>query len=341
MRPINKFRKPIFYKASGASRTNNDEENGGNRLPVPVEKGSFSDGADDADGIGLTRLDKDALAYEYICNQSKVFYDDADHSFSELEDETKSRDQGQDLINNESESNHNQNQNEDSIQVQPLSSSLSARVEMSEGIVMLEPHLAAYRKNLEEHRKDQRHHHHLHCDSNSGGERSSQDSNDHNEKTNNIPPQMLRVVRYFQFKWMKIRRALLRPPSKNEVGMGTRLLLAKELHEKGLLATAEIDILEQSLQSYDVDKNAATSNSVSTKRKGRKRQRSDSTSTDNNNDDSNHEDIYTGTMSNTEVCHALKISFSRLPLDTKIRSKTSAAFRHLKSTLQEYCERRT
>mmetsp|Transcript_9867 Transcript_9867/g.14834 ORF Transcript_9867/g.14834 Transcript_9867/m.14834 type:complete len:556 (+) Transcript_9867:34-1701(+) len=329
MRPINTFRNPNFYKVSRASRTN-DEENGGNRLPV--EKGSFNNGADD--GIDLIRLDKDALAYEYICNQSKAFYDDADHRFLELDDETKSRDERQGLTN-ERGSNHN----EDSIQVQPLSSSLSARVELSEGIVMLEPHLAAYRKILEENRKDQSHH--LHCDSNSGGEGSSQDSNDHHgESTNNIPPQMLRVVRFFQFKWMKIRRALLRPPSKNEVGIGIRFLLAKELHEKGLLATAEIDILEQSLQSCDIDKNAATSKSVSTKRKRRKLQRNDSASTDRNDDDSSYEEIHTGIMSNTEVCHALKISFSRLPLDTKIRSKTSAAFRLLKSTLQEYYERR-
>jgi len=67
-----------------------------------------------------------------------------------------------------------------------------------EGISMLEPHLAAFRKRMDEGPL-----HDTSIDDNSGV-----------DMTLDIPPQLLRVVRFFPFKWIPLKRALLRPSSK-------------------------------------------------------------------------------------------------------------------------------
>jgi len=77
-----------------------------------------------------------------------------------------------------------------------------------------------------------------------------------------IPPQLLRVVRFFRIRWPPLKRALLRPPERLpeeggdassaavvEVGSpALRLRLARALHARGLLSLAEVDELAAALE---------------------------------------------------------------------------------------------
>jgi hypothetical protein len=147
-------------------------------------------------------------------------------------------------------------------------------------ISMLEPHLAAFRKLLTDSRQE--------------GSITSF----------NIPPQLMRLVRFFPFKWSPIKRALLRPPGENEVGVSYRLSLARALHKKNLIATAEFEILEQVIHLNKIDGTHA-SNGTSRKR-GRNQ---------------------------VNIAHELKMAFSRLPLDLG----NQCSLRHLRSTVNDYC----
>ena len=160
-----------------------------------------------------------------------------------------------------------------------------AHADHNEGISMLEPHIAAFRKRMNE-------------DVYSGAQNDDGDDDD-SFLAHNIPPQLLRIVRFFPFKWVPLKRALLRPPStvrvrmfsirlfvliisfplrvltiplnallvKNEIGKTTRLSLAKALHQKKLIASAEFDLLEQSFYKYvaddDINDTNETASSVS------------------------------------------------------------------------------
>mmetsp|Transcript_8854 Transcript_8854/g.13395 ORF Transcript_8854/g.13395 Transcript_8854/m.13395 type:complete len:452 (-) Transcript_8854:292-1647(-) len=147
-------------------------------------------------------------------------------------------------------------------------------------ISMLEPHLAAFRKLLTDSRQE--------------GSITSL----------NIPPQLMRLVRFFPFKWTPIKRALLRPPGGNEVGVSYRLSLARALHKNNLIATAEFEILEQAVHLNKIGGTHA-SNGTSRKR-GRDQM---------------------------NIGHELKMAFSRLPLDLGNQS----SLRHLRSTVNDYC----
>lgn len=146
-------------------------------------------------------------------------------------------------------------------------------------ISMLEPHLAAFRKLLTDSRQE-------------------------GSITSFIPPQLMRLVRFFPFKWAPIKRALLRPPGENEVGVSYRLSLARALHKKNLIATAEFEILEQVIHLNKIDETHA-SNGTSRKR-GRDQM---------------------------NIGHELKMAFSRLPLDLG----NQCSLRHLRSTVNDYC----
>ena len=83
-----------------------------------------------------------------------------------------------------------------------------------------------------------------------------------------IPPQLLRVVRFFRHKWPPLKRALLRPPeplprAQQQEGGGKsseavhvievgspalRLRLARALHARGMLSLAEVDELAAALE---------------------------------------------------------------------------------------------
>lgn len=146
-------------------------------------------------------------------------------------------------------------------------------------IKMLEPHLAAFRKLTTEN----------------GMQEGSAISS-------NIPPQLLRLVRFFTFKWVPIKRALLRNPCKNEVGVTSRLSLARELHDKNLIATAEFELLEQVIHSNEF---IGTDSSDGASRK-RKR---------------------------VDIVLELKMVFSRIPLD----EGNQCSMRHLQATVNDYC----
>ena len=80
-----------------------------------------------------------------------------------------------------------------------------------------------------------------------------------------IPPQLLRVARFFRWRWEPLKRALLRPPTASvstgasgqiddmvEVGSARhRLRLARALHARGLLSLAEVDGLASSIERQE------------------------------------------------------------------------------------------
>jgi hypothetical protein len=130
-------------------------------------------------------------------NHLSLFTDDAVDSFQNVVPRTEADDFGDDVHRVE-------NQNESADAIRDLDD------DFEEGISMLEPHIAAFRKRMDE-------------DAQSLGQdtgrraRDIDDDNDAREDNaslaSSIPPQLLRVVRYFPFKWIPMKRALLRAPS--------------------------------------------------------------------------------------------------------------------------------
>jgi hypothetical protein len=100
-----------------------------------------------------------------------------------------------------------------------------------------------------------------------------------NDDDDEVPPQLLRLARFFHYRWIPIKRALLRPimtatgtaneqTTKNssgnvmtvEIGLHYRLRLAKACWKYGLIAAAEYEMLlaSSSLNTCNKQKNEAT-----------------------------------------------------------------------------------
>jgi hypothetical protein len=130
-----------------------------------------------------------------------------------------------------------------------------------------------------------------------------------------IPPQLLRIIRFFPLKWHPIKRALLRPPSENEIGVNIRLSLAQIMHDKQLISTAEYDALEQQVVYHtNHDGDDEKQQGKGPKEKKRKR------------------DV-------VGIAHLLKIALSRLPMDRFCWKKNVNVngLDHLRSILEDYC----
>jgi len=124
-------------------------------------------------------------------------------------------------------------------------------------VAMLEPHLESFRalnsyevvhdsKDVSR-RKSKR----AKMDTNVGIDQHKQKEHDE------IPPQLLRLARFFKSRWGPIRRAVLRPATalekeeeKIEFGSSIRLQLACALQKKGFIAIAELDELLLSFRSH-------------------------------------------------------------------------------------------
>eukprot|EP00984_Skeletonema_dohrnii_P026220 scaffold15548_cov84-Skeletonema_dohrnii-CCMP3373.AAC.3 len=178
-------------------------------------------------------------------------------------------------------------------------------------------------------------------DSNNG------DGDDVNEDDDEVPPQLLRLARFFHYRWLPIKRALLRPvehstdsdknPTSNneqhsecpvEVGLKYRLRLAKACWKHGLVAAAEYEmliaslnkVLEPSCSSINDDINGGM------KCKGQ---------SDGGGDEVN-------------LMERMRLALLRLPTDATITSSVStsssssqatatAAWRHVKEMMLECC----
>lgn len=151
-------------------------------------------------------------------------------------------------------------------------------------ILALEPHIAAFRKLKETQGND-------------------------DQEASLIPPQLLRVVRFFPSKWTPLKQALLRSPSRNEVGLTSRFMLAQELHKCQFLSTAELEMLENSIHEYEITKIGKQEERPSFSSRKRSRYQ-------------------------LGIGYELKMTFSRLPLD----KGSKCSLEHYRSTLNSYYE---
>jgi hypothetical protein len=173
----------------------------------------------------------------------------------------------------------------DSLKI-PIHKSLT---DVSQDIKALEPHLDAYQRLVRENNM-------------MGG---------YVDATDNIPPQILRAIRYFPHKWTSLKRALLRPPSMDEFGSAIRLKLARELYIQNMISTPEIRLLEQAIDELK-----------SGRPKCNKRPR----------------DEYS-------IYEQLKMALTSLPLDIVSLDKSNSdnakitnSVHHLKEVIHDYCQ---
>jgi len=169
-----------------------------------------------------------------------------------------------------------------------------------------------------------------------GGSASSSSANGGSDE---IPPQLLRVARFFRWRWEPLKRALLRPPvtttaaaasssGRNtdaviEVGSARhRLRLARALHGRGLLSLAEVDGLASAIE--------------------RQEKREDNRFGD---DMGNGNDHSEGGSGISDLTARLRLALSRLPSDASdngVGTSTDRAkrgLRYAKSVLAEWRER--
>jgi hypothetical protein len=92
----------------------------------------------------------------------------------------------------------------------------SASVHMDKAIRMLEPHLISFRKLCNVKHGDE---HDYDRDNNADDNNDNNNNDDYDDDNlvTKIPPALIRVARFFPFKWVPIRQALLRPQHPSEV----------------------------------------------------------------------------------------------------------------------------
>eukprot|EP00984_Skeletonema_dohrnii_P008154 scaffold2992_cov83-Skeletonema_dohrnii-CCMP3373.AAC.3 len=175
------------------------------------------------------------------------------------------------------------------------------------------------------------------------------DGGDVNEEDDDeVPPQLLRLARFFLYRWLPIKRALLRPvehstdsdknPTSNneqhsecpvEVGLKYRLRLAKACWKHGLVAAAEYEMLIASLNK--VLEPSCSSSSINDDINGGMKCKGQS---DGGGDEVN-------------LMERMRLALLRLPTDATITSSVStssssqatatAAWRHVKEMMLECC----
>jgi len=179
---------------------------------------------------------------------------------------------------------------------------------MDQCVAILEPHLEAFRR-LNEANDEKRRSNKVMISKNGSMEDYS------NVRGDEVPPQLLRLCRFFKIRWEPIRHALLRPASKDElieVGVRDRVRLAVALQKKGFIAMSELDDLTISFLGDSCGSEGIT-------------------------DFGNNKEV--------DLSVSLERLFHRLPLEAATSSSDfistsafSAAVRHLRSILKRYCE---
>ena len=220
---------------------------------------------------------------------------------------------------------------------------------MEQCIVLLEPSLKVFEascikndnKSKKKKSKKQKSH---------KGDRGEENTmNDAEMKVDEVPPQIIRVARFFPQRWVPMKRALLRPPpsliesnshtiddegGRNdelpnvEIGIQYRIRLAKACWHKGLVAAAEYESLRASLDFSDFSKKRKSTNSdndggddVSSKR-----YKSDKRS-----------DEREGHHENFSLLERVKLSLMRLPTETITSERCGMAWKHVREMLLECC----
>jgi len=206
---------------------------------------------------------------------------------------------------------------------------------MEQCVSLLAPHLAVFRQQS--------------CadTENASGAAGSASSSSANGGSDEIPPQLLRVARFFRWRWEPLKRALLRPPvtttaaaasstaaaasaassGRNadaviEVGSARhRLRLARALHGRGLLSLAEVDGLASAIKRQEREDNRF------------------------GNHMGNSNDHSEGGSDISDLTARLRLALSRLPSDASgdgVGTSTDRAkrgLRYAKSVLAEWRER--
>jgi len=141
-----------------------------------------------------------------------------------------------------------------------------------------------------------------------------------------VPPQIIRVARFFPQRWLPTKRALLRPPPSLlddndgapnvEVSLQYRLRLAKVCVNKGLVAAAEYETLRRSIDIGIVGK----------KRKS-------------NNEDGDETKRYKTTEGGEDCSlqERVKLSLMTLPTDVVIPERSINAWRYVREMILECC----
>jgi hypothetical protein len=167
---------------------------------------------------------------------------------------TSEDDQAESNTNNISKNNDNDNNNR-------------AGPSMEQCILLLESHLSGFQRSCklthsttdgEKTKKQKKTHNQLQSSLNSNNNKHDDGDIEEDDDDDEVPPQLLRLARFFHYRWVPIKRALLRPVNNNneqqhystssvEIGLKYRLRLAKACCKSGLVAAAEYEMLIASL----------------------------------------------------------------------------------------------
>jgi len=144
-----------------------------------------------------------------------------------------------------------------------------------------------------------------------------------------VPPQLLRLVRFFHYRWLPMKRALLRPWSSSvptggdgsepclEVSIHYRFRLARACWKKGLVAAAEYESL---IKSADAS--------------GRKRRKGPA---EHNSDNENGKIDNSKGWDENNSMERVRLALMRLPVDAIGPERSSTAWRHAKEMILECC----
>ena len=225
---------------------------------------------------------------------------------------------------------------------------------MEQCIILLEPSLKVFQascikndnKGKKKKSKKQKSH------TNSIMQEDGGEENTLNEQVivDEVPPQIIRVARFFPQRWVPMKRALLRPPpsligsSSNttddeggrrnksdaltsvEIGIQYRIRLAKACWHKGLIAAAEYESLRASLDFSKKRKSTFANSDSYGGDDVSKRYKSDKKI-----------DEREGHNENFSLLERVKLSLMRLPTETITSERCGMAWRHVREMLLECC----
>jgi hypothetical protein len=198
-------------------------------------------------------------------------------------------------------------------------------VSMNQCISLLDPHLTAFRDK---------------CDTSAKQRAKSKDKSSEpvsDEIEDEVPSQLLRLARFFAWRWLPIKKALLRPPpsfdeegevQEVELSLTYRLRMAKACWKRGLLAAAEYESL---CASFDNRKrNCAYINDGDSKRF-----KSDQTKRNcayiNDGDSKRFKSEQT-------IIERVRLALMRLPTEIVTNERAILAWRHVNEMLAEFCK---
>lgn len=170
-------------------------------------------------------------------------------------------------------------------------------ISMAQCISLLDPHITFFRDS---------------CDTDAK-QKSSKDNTASYDTEDEVPSQLLRLARFFPWRWVPIKKALLRPPPLDsdkeqevEMSLTYRVRLAKACWKKGLLAAAEYELL---CASFD-----------SRKRGG------------------DHLDGDGKRHKPDNLIERVRLALMRLPTEIATSERAMLAWRHVNEVLLEFCK---